>query len=322
MLLNPLFYFFLGLILLAFGAEGLVRGGARLATTLRVSPLLVGLLIAGFGTSAPELVVSLVAARRGDDTIAVGNVVGSNICNLLAILGPLALLAALPVARSVLRRDGPIMVGAALLLGAFCMDGVVSRVEGAILMSGLVIYTVVSYIVSRRETAAAGEIEGERPYLPGPDSFIIDGLACLIGLTLLVLGARFMVDAAVTMAREWGVNERVIAVTLVAGGTSIPEMATSLVAGMRKQRDIALGNIVGSCIFNVLCIMGAASLITPLRILPDVLHFDLPIMIGVCILTLIMATTGRRISRLEGATLGLGYCVYITAVLTGFGTGA
>ncbi len=317
----PFVFFVLGLVMLALGAEGLVRGGGRLAFALRVSPLLIGLLVAGFGTSAPELVVSLVAAARGDDTIAVGNVVGSNICNLLGILGPLALIASLPVAKSVLRRDGPIMVGVAALLGAFCLDGGVSRVEGGILFTGLVAYAVMSYRISRRETDAAGHVEGERPHLPGPDHAAIDALACVFGLLLLVLGARLMVDAAVTMARQWGISERAIAVTLVAGGTSIPEMATSLVAAMRRQRDIALGNIVGSCIFNVLCIMGTASLVTPLRILPDVLRFDLPLMIGVSVVSLILAATGRRVSRLEGGLLSLGYVAYIVAVFKGIGVG-
>jgi cation:H+ antiporter len=303
--------FVLGVAILAGGAESLVRGGARLAQAFRVSPLVIGLTVVAFGTSTPELVVSLAASFRGQSDIAVGNAVGSNIFNILGILGPAALLAPLTVQASVVRREVPIMILVSLALPLVAWNLVIGRAEGAALFAGLVAYTFFSYRTSRRETAATiKEFEEALPE-PHPRGRVGVDLALVgLGLVLLGIGAQLVVTAAVTIARSVGLTERVIALTLVAAGTSMPEFATSVVAAVRKQTDIAVGNIVGSSIFNILCILGVSSMVSPLTVNPQLLRTDVVVMVAVAIATLPIVLSKHRISRVEGALLTVGLVVY------------
>jgi len=304
MLALQLLLFLLGVVLLTGGAEFLVRGGARLATAFRVSPLVIGLTIVAFGTSAPELVVSVAAAWRGESTIALGKVVGSNIFNILGILGPAALIAPLAVQAAVVRREVPIMVGVSLLPLLLGFNGVIGRGEGVLLLIGIVAYTWFSYATSRRETAAVVHEYEESLPVPHPRSRLwIDVLLVAFGLVLLVVGAQVLINAAIPIARALGISERVISLTLVAAGTSMPEFATSMVATFRRQTDIAVGNVVGSNVFNVLSILGAASLVQPLSVPAEMLRIDIPVMMATCAALLPIVMTRHRISRGEGAVL-------------------
>lgn len=305
--------FALGLALLIAGADLLVRGASRLATRLGISPLAIGLTVVAFGTSSPELAVSVSAGLAGQPDIALGNVVGSNTFNILFILGISALITPLVISRQLLRFDAPLMLGVAVLLQVMALDGRISALDGAPMFAGIVAYTLFAIRMSRRESAAAqaeyaqefGERGGARSgtlRLPRQITFVAAGLG------LLVLGANWMVGGAVEIARWVGVSELIIGLTIVAAGTSLPEVATSVVAALRGERDIAVGNIVGSNIFNVLAIVGIAAIVTPGGIVaaPSLIRFDIPVMIAVSLACLPIFATGRRIARWEGA-LFLGY---------------
>ena len=292
-----------GLVLLVAGAELLVRGASRLAIAAGVSPLVIGLTVVAYGTSAPEMAVSLLATVHGQPDVAVGNVVGSNIFNVLVILGLSALIAPLAVSAQLVRLDVPVMVAVSLLLLPIARDGEVGPVEGGLMLLGIVAYT--AYIV-RHGRKEADLVRG--PERPGRGGIVLDIGRVLVGLTLLVLGSRLLVDAAVSIARDLGVSELVIGLTLVAAGTSLPELATSVLATIRGERDIAVGNIVGSNIFNIIAILGVCALAREgaVTISPAVLRFDIPVMIGVALLCLPIFFAHRRISRVAGA-LFLGY---------------
>lgn len=305
----------LGTLLLAVGAEGLVRGGARLAGALRVSPLVIGLTVVAFGTSAPELVVSTMASFKDQSAIALGNVIGSNIINILGILGLSALIAPLEVQAEVVRREVPIMIGVSFVLLVVAVDGTVSRAEGVLLFLGIIVYTAFSYRISRRETAAVAKEFEEAIPTPKPDKLWFDAGLVVGGLVLLVVGARVLVNAAIPLAHAMGISDRVIALTLVAMGTSMPELATSAVAAFRRQTDIAVGNVVGSNIFNILSILGASAMVRPLAVPTSMLFFDIPVMLVVAILTLPIVLSGHTISRKEGAVLVLALVAYTLVLI-------
>ena len=303
--------FVLGLVLLAAGAVLLVRGAARLAARFGISPLVIGLTVVAFGTSAPEMAVSVQASLAGQADIAVGNVVGSNIFNVLFNLGVSALIVPLVVSGQLVRRDVPLMIGVSVLLLVMSLDGRVSRLDGLLLLAGIVAYAVFAICQGRRESPAvqteyAQELRsGSCPWLerlPVQIAFIVAGLA------LLVLGAHWLVGGAVVIARLFDVSELVIGLTIVAAGTSLPELATSVVAALRGERDIAVGNIVGSNIFNILAIAGVAAVVAPggLEVAPALLRFDIPVMIAVALACLPIFASGHLIARWEGA-LFLGY---------------
>lgn len=315
MIVSQLAFVALGVLLLAAGAEGLVRGGARLAGAFRVSPLVIGLTVVAFGTSMPEFVVSTLASYNGQSDIAMGNVVGSNIFNILGILGLAALITPLTVQAAVVRREVPIMIGVSVVLFIVAVDGTIGRSEGALLFFGIVAYTVFSYRTSRRETAAV--VEQFESAVPAPVAGRVerDILYVIGGLVLLVVGARVLVDAAIPLAKAMGISERVIALTLVAIGTSMPELATSIVAALRRQTDIAVGNIVGSNIFNILCILGTSSMIRPLTVSTSMLYFDIPVMLVAAIATFPVVYSQRRISRTEGAFFAAAFVVYTVVVI-------
>jgi cation:H+ antiporter len=310
---ETILYFIAGAVLLIGGAELLVRGASRLAIAAGVSPLVVGLTVVAFGTSSPELAVTVGAAWSGQADVAVGNVVGSNIFNILFILGVTALITPLVVAQQLVRLDVPLMIGASLLMLLLGLDGTISRVDGLFLFLGVVAYTTFLIRQSRRETAqVASEYDEAFGAVPEQTRWAVNIGLILVGLTLLVLGSRWLVDGAVEMATSFGVSQLVIGLTIVAAGTSLPEVATSVLAAMRGERDIAVGNAVGSCIFNILAVLGLGSLIAPngVNVSPGALTFDIPVMIAVSVAALPVFFTGYTIARWEGAVFLLYYVAY------------
>ncbi len=307
-----LFLFVIGLGLLIAGAEALVRGAARLAAAFGVSPLVIGLTIVAFGTSAPELAVSVQSALAGRADIAVGNVIGSNIFNVLFILGASALIVPLVVARQLVRLDVPIMIGVSVLVWLFSLDLNIGRLEGLILVAGIAMYTAFQVVQSRREQSDAREHDRASKY----SGVLVNIAFVAAGLGMLVVGSRWLVDGAVAIARAIGIEEVVIGLTIVAAGTSLPEVATSILAAIRGERDIAVGNVVGSNVFNILAVLGLSGIAAPggLSISPSVLHFDIWVMIAVAVACLPIFFTGWEIRRWEGAVF-LGYYVAYTVYL-------
>jgi len=295
-----------------------VRGASALALSFGVSPLVVGLTIVAFGTSSPEVAVSVGAALEGQTDIAVGNVVGSNIFNVLFILGASALIVPLVVHVQLIRQEVPIMIGASLLLIALGFDGRLTRLDAALLFGLLVVYTVFLIVQSRRQTQeAVAELTAELPRSAAWDRHWAVQVALVVaGLVLLVLGSDWLVTAAVTFAKALGVSDLVIGLTIVAAGTSMPEVATSITAAIKGERDIAVGNVVGSNTFNILGCLGLAGLVAPagLPLAPSVLTFDLWVMLAVAVACLPVFFTGREIARWEGAVF-LGYYAAYVAYL-------
>jgi cation:H+ antiporter len=309
-----LLFFLLGLVTLVAGAELLVRGASKLAISVGISPLVVGLTVVAFGTSAPEVAVSVGAVLEGKTDIAVGNVVGSNIFNVLFILGISALITPLIVNAQIIRQEVPIMIGASLILLAFILDGSLSRWESGFLLALLVAYTVFLVVQSRRETAATkDEYEESMPAKGGWDShWAVQILLVAGGLALLVLGANWLVDSAVAFAKAMGVSDLVIALTIVAAGTSMPEVATSITAAIKGERDIAVGNVIGSNTFNILGCLGVSGLVSAggLSIAPAVTNFDIWVMLAVAVACLPVFMTGREIARWEGFVFLAYYAAY------------
>ncbi|MDO8891359.1 MAG: calcium/sodium antiporter [Sulfurimicrobium sp.] len=310
-------YLVLGLVLLVVGADLLVRGASRLALRFGISPLLIGLTVVAFGTSAPELAVSVQAGLSGQSGIAVGNIVGSNIFNVLMVLGFSALITPLVVSQQLVRIDVPLLIGASVLFLIMAFDGHIGFFDGLLLTGGIVVYIVFAIQQGRKESAAV-EAEYEQEF-GGGNSPLLGRLPVQIGLivgglVLLVLGATWLVESAVSIARVLGVSEVIIGLTIVAAGTSLPELATSVVAAMRGERDIAVGNVVGSGLFNILAIAGIAAVVTPggLEVAPALIRFDIPVMVAVALACLPIFATGHLIARWEGA-LFLGY--YMAYVL-------
>jgi cation:H+ antiporter len=307
--------FVAGLVALIAGAELLVRGASRLAYALGIAPLVVGLTVVAFGTSAPEIAVSVGAVTRGQVDLAVGNVVGSNVFNVLFILGLSALITPLVVARQLIRQEVPLMIGVSVLLLVFALDGTIGRIEAATLFAGMIAYTVFLIRQGRAEAAAARG-NGEPVAASGRGALALNAVFVIVGLALLVLGAGWLVEAAVKFARWLGVSELVIGLTIVAAGTSLPEVASSIVAAIRGERDIAVGNVIGSNLFNILACLGIAGLVAaePLAVAPSVRTFDLPVMVAVAFVCLPVFFTGASIERWEGGVL-FGYYIAYTAYL-------
>jgi cation:H+ antiporter len=310
-----------GLGLLTAGATLLVRGASRLAVAFGISPLVIGLTVVAYGTSTPELAVSARAALAGQADIALGNVVGSNIFNVLFTLGISASIVPLVVAQQLIRLDVPIMIGASLLLLVLALDGVLTRLDGLVLLVGLVAYTAFVIRQSRDETegivAEYAARYGETGKSGRASHALVQVAAVVIGLGCLVLGARWLVDSAVVLARTLGLSELVIGLTIVAAGTSLPEVATSIVAAVRRERDIAVGNVVGSNIYNVLAIAGLSSVVAPagIPVTRAALGFDIPVMTAVAIACLPIFFSGHRIARWEGALFLGYYAAYVLYLL-------
>jgi cation:H+ antiporter len=316
--LTHVLYFVLGLVALIAGAEGLVRGASKIALSLGVSSLVVGLTIVAFGTSSPELAVSVGAVLSGTTDIAVGNVVGSNIFNVLLILGLSALIAPLAVHSQLIRQEVPIMIGACALLLVVILDGRLGRSDAALMLALVLLYTVFLIRQSRAETKEIRDEydEGVRRDSAWDGHWAVQVLLIVGGLGLLVLGSDWLVDSSVAFAKALGVSDLIIGLTIIAAGTSMPEVATSVTAAIRGERDIAVGNVVGSNTFNVLGCLGASGLVSPeaLSIAPAVMNFDIWVMIAVALACLPVFVAGREIGRGKGL-LFLGYYVAYVAYL-------
>ena len=307
-------FFLIGLTLLVMGAEALVRGASRLALSMGISPLVVGLTIVAFGTSAPELAVSVGASLDGRPDLAVGNVIGSNIANVLLILGIAALIAPLVVHEQIIRQEIPIMLGASVLVVVMALDGRITRVESALLFALVIGYT---FYLIRQSRRASRETEAEYDAEMPPDSewdrhWSVQAVLIVIGLVALVLGSHWLVGAAVVFAQAFGVSELVIGLTVVAVGTSMPEIATSIVAALRGERDIAVGNVIGSNVFNIFSVLGLTGLVSAGGIpIPEAArNFDLWVMLAVAFACLPIMLTGREIARWEGAVFVSYYAAY------------
>jgi cation:H+ antiporter len=308
--MTTLLLFLAGLLLLVAGAELLVRYAARLAARLGVSPLVIGLTVVAYGTSAPELAVSVHASLNGQAAMTLGNVVGSNIFNVLCILGISALLRPLVVSQQLVRLDVPLMIGVSLLVLLFALNGAIDPWEGGVLCLGALLYTIFSLWQSRKESPAIqAEYQQEFGQAGQPQRpWIVHVMLLVLGLVLLVFGAQFLVRSAVQIAAAMGLSELIIGLTIIAAGTSLPEVAASVVASLRGERDIAVGNVVGSNLMNLLAVLGLASLVAPggVDVPPPALRFDLPVMIAVAAACLPIFFTDHLIARWEGA-LFLGY---------------
>jgi cation:H+ antiporter len=311
-----LLVFLAGLLALVVGADLLVRGASRLALSFGISPLVVGLTIVAMGTSSPEMAVSVGAALSNRTDIAMGNVVGSNIFNVLFILGLSALITPLAVNAQIIRQEVPIMIGTSLLLLAFALDGKVGYWESCFLLVLLLAYTVFLILQSRRQTQdTRDEYEHELVKTSRWDAhWAVQLLLIGLGLALLVFGSDWLVTAAAAFAKAVGVSDLVIGLTIVAAGTSLPEVATSVIAAIRKERDIAIGNVIGSNIFNILGCLGLTGVVAAggLPIAAGLLNFDIWVMLAVALACLPVFVSGREIARWEGGVF-LAYYVAYTA---------
>ena len=302
-----------GLILLFVGAEGLIRGSSNLAIKMGITPLVVGLTVVAFGTSTPELVVSLKAALIGNSSISLGNVVGSNIANIALILGVAALIRPLDVHAKVIMREIPIMIGISVLLFLLLMDGELGLFDGLVFVFGLITYLIVNVMMARKEknTEVDSEFtEGLKSKLGIPISIIL----MIAGLGLLIFGANLFVQSAVAIAKIFNVSDAIIGLTIVAIGTSLPELITSIVAAYKKEADIAIGNVVGSNVFNILGILGITALIIPVSSV-GISYIDLGVMLFTAIILFPLSRSGFSISRFEGAILLIGYFGYVYYLL-------
>jgi cation:H+ antiporter len=307
--------FVAGFPVLLGGGELLVRGASRLAAGLGVAPLLIGLTVVAYGTSAPELAVGLQAARAGQGDLTLGNVVGSNIANVLLILGAAASVTPLVVAQRMVRLEVPLLIAASVLTLGFALDGQIGRVEGLALVAGAGAYTVVAVVLGRREgpavreeyAAAFGGGRAAAGRAVAPVGLLV------VGLVLLVVGARWLVDGAVALARLAGLSELLIGLTVVAVGTSLPELATCVLAAVRGERDIAVGNVLGSSLFNLLGVLGLAAALAPagVAVPAAALHFDLPVMVATAVACLPVFFVGHAVSRWEGLLFLAYYAAYV-----------
>jgi cation:H+ antiporter len=309
-------YLAIGLLLLLVGGELLVRGAVATATRAGVSPLLIGLTLVGFGTSTPELITSVEAAFVGAPGIAVGNVVGSNIANILLILGVAALICPLAVSRRAFYRDGTVVSVATLCGVAVCLTGELRPPAGVLLVAFLIAYIVYCY---RAERIVENTTENPvRPALAVPGSIDLTLAVSIVlligGLALTMLGAHLLVSSVLAIGAEAGISETVLGVTVVAVGTSLPELTTSVLAAFRRQPDIAFGNIVGSNIYNILGILGITAILEPIRVPPEILRTDIWIMLGATALLLFFSISGWRISRTEGGIFLAAYGAYLLFV--------
>lgn len=312
-------YCLVGFVLLYFGAEWLVKGSSSLARSLGVTPIVIGLTVVAFGTSAPELVVSLVSSIKGKSMIAVGNVVGSNICNIALVLGLSAVLNPIKSDPTVVKRDIPIMLAISVYLLVLTFNSTLGRIEGATLFIGIILYTFMNYYLAKKETAGAAEIESELEDI----GFVVSRPKQLVmiaaGIVGVVGGAQAVVDSAVFIMTELGVSEKFIGLTIVAFGTSLPELATSVVAAMRGEMDISIGNLVGSNVFNIMSVLGAASLVRPIHIpggfIESGLWIDYLVMMFTSFLPWLMMRKDYTVKRSDGVILLLCYGGYLTYLI-------
>lgn len=319
MTLHPGVIFLAGLVVILLGAEMLLRGASRIAVMLGIKPIVIGLTIVTVGTTMPELAVGVTAALEGKGSLAVGNIAGTNIMNILFILGLSALIRPLPMRLLSIKLDVPVMIASALALVAMAWDGVLSRTEGSLLLLGAVVYTVSLVRLSRRESSALKREFSEEYNAAAlgtqrsTPQAAWNTLLLVAGIALTVLGAELLVSGAVSIAQAWGVSDAVIGLTIVAIGTSAPELATTVMATIRNDRDVAVGNLIGSCIYNVLVILGITCLVAPdgVAIGRDILLIDLPLAAAVALVCLPVFRSDRLVSRREGASFVCAYLAYL-----------
>lgn len=330
MSLHPALIFLGGLVVIVLGAELLLRGATRLATLLGVPPVIIGLTVVTAGTTMPELAVGVTAALEGQSGLAVGNIAGTNIFNILVILGLSAAVRPIPLRLLSFKLDVPVMIGAALSLMVMAWDGVLSRTDGVLLLMAAASYTLALMLLSGRESPAVrrelAEEFGRDTVAAGPGDTLprsrwVRGAWYLgllaVGIAVTLLGAELLVSGAVSLARAYGVSDEIIGLTIVAVGTSAPELATTLVATLRNERDVAIGNLVGSCIYNILVILGVTSLVAEggVAVARDVLWIDLPLAAGVAVLMLPVFRSGDSVSRREGGLFLSLYGLYLASLL-------
>jgi cation:H+ antiporter len=302
------------LILLALGAEGLVRGSSAIAARLGIAPLVVGLTVVAFGTGSPELFVSLGAALGGNSSIALGNVIGSNISNIALILGVAALVRPLTVRAEIVRREVPIMIGASVLLWLLLLDGGLGRIDGLLLTACAVGSTFFNYRLAKTNKQEFVEEEYLEALKQPKKRLWLDITFAIVGLVTLLIGANLLLNGAVTVAESFGISQIVIGLTIVAIGTSLPELATSVAATIKGESDVALGNAIGSNTLNIFCVLGLTALIEPISA-ADVRTVDLAVMVGTALLGLFLLWRGFVLNRIEGAILVIGYIIYIYSLL-------
>lgn len=307
-------FLILGFVLLIGGAEILVRGSTSIALRLGLSPMIIGLTLVAFGTSSPELVVSLNAAFQGTGDISLGNVIGSNISNIGLILGITAIILPISVRSKLIRVDMPIMIYVSLLLLFFLRDLILNRWEGLVLFGSLIAYLIFSFMKANQEKDEDVLKEFTEEVHETKGSLFTDALMAVGGIAALVFGSNWLVDSSVNIARTWGVSEAVIGLTLVAIGTSLPELATGIVAAIKKEADIVMGNIIGSNIFNILAILGLTSIIIPVEG-KAITSLDLGAMMLFSVVLLPMMWRGKQISRLAGILLLFLYFLYVYLLL-------
>lgn len=311
----------IGLLALVGGAELVVRGGSRVAARLGISPIVIGVTVVAFGTSAPELAIGIDAALRGSGSLTVGNIAGTNTLNLLFILGLVALLRPLELRSQTVRLDLPMIVGAALLLWLLAADGRITRIDGGVLILFGVVYTLLVVRLARRASAARAEVVGEHGLTErqsGPLWHLLRDAAWLaIGIAVIVVGANWLVEGATGIARSLGTSEAFIGLTVVAIGTSAPELVTAIVATLRKEREIAVGNLLGSSVYNVLFILGVTALLPTggIAVETSLVVIDIPVMVAAAIACVPVFISGHRIRRLEGAAFVVAYLAYLTYLL-------
>ena len=303
-----------GLILLAVGAEGLVRGSSSAALRMGVTPLVVGLTIVAFGTGSPEFAVSIGSALEGNSSLALGNVIGSNIANVALILGIAAVIKPLKVRAEIVRREAPIMVVITGLLWLLLYDGQISRIDGVLLTTGAAAYTFLTYYLSKQKQTKVVEAEFEEAFEPTKQAVWLDVVLIIVGLGMLILGANLLLEGAVTIAKYFGLSEVIIGLTIVAVGTSLPELATSALAARKGEADVALGNAIGSNVLNILAVLGVTALILPISV-EGVRTLDLGVMFGSAILLNVLLGRNFVLDRIEGSVMIIGYFIYIYTLL-------
>lgn len=327
MALHPALLFLGGLVVVVLGAEMLLRGATRIATLLRISPIVIGLTVVSVGTSAPELAVGLTAAHEGKGPLAVGNIAGTNIVNILLILGLSAAIRPLPTRSLSVRLDVPVMIATAVALLVMAMDGVLTRAEGLGLLLAAVVYTVALVQLSRQEApdtrlafrdALAAQAPPRLNLPTGAAAWAWNGALLLAGMALAVLGAELLVAGAVELAKAYGVSDAFIGLSIVAIGTSAPELVTTMISTLRNDRDVAIGNLIGSSIYNVLVILGLTMVAAPasgVDVSAEVLWIDLPLAALVAIVCLPVFRSDRLVSRREGIGFVLAYAAYLGSLL-------
>lgn len=307
-------YLFAGLLMLFIGAEGLIRGSSSLALKLGITPLVVGLTVVAFGTSSPELVVSLKAALAGNGDISLGNVIGSNIANIALILGISALIRPMKVQAQVIQREIPIMIFVTLLLVAFLTDSEIGMTEGIVFFIGIVLYTVISVIIAKKEKSREVVDEFIEGVVNKPMNIWLAIVFIIFGLVLLIYGSNLFLEASVEIAKMFGMSQAVIGLTIIAVGTSLPELVTSAVASYKNESDIAIGNVVGSNVFNILFILGLTAIIIPINS-SGITLIDIMVMLLTAIVIVPLAWFKFNLNRIEGVFLLIGYAVYIYYLL-------